>query len=97
MPRSRRRSRQGSSQVCGHYIRISETNSSLPADPLSLYKHKDDLVTLTSALNLKTEGTVIKLTALIKSHLSNNPSIELDPHFAGLFLQKQCHMDSSAE
>ena len=51
---------------------------------------------LASALNLKTAGTVIKLTALIKSHLSNNPSIKLNPCFAGLFLQKRRRVDNSA-
>jgi hypothetical protein len=50
---------------------------------------------LAGALNLKTEGTVIELTALIKSHLSDNPSIELDTRFAGLFLQKWRRVDNS--
>ena len=76
------------------YLHFS--NSSLPADPLSSYKRKDDLMALAGALNLKTAGTVIELTALIKSHLSNNPSIELNPRFAGLFLQKRHRMDNSA-
>jgi hypothetical protein len=96
MPESRRRSRQGSSQVCGLWICIPLPNSSPPADPLSSYKHKDDLVALAGMLDLKTVGTVIKLTALIKLHLSNNSNIQLDPCFAGLFLQsKQCCVDNN--
>ena len=39
-------------------------------DPLSLYKHKDDLVILAGVLGLKTVGTVSELATVIKSHLS---------------------------
>ena len=71
------------------------TLSSL-ADPLSSYKHKDDLVILAGAPGLNTIGTVSELSSLIKSHLSDNTAIQLDPCFAGLFLQnKQCHVDNS--
>jgi hypothetical protein len=61
------------------------------ADPLSSYKRKDDLVILAGALSLNTMGTVSKLSSLIKSHLSDNTAIQLDPRFAGLFLQNKQH------
>src|SRR5580693_9829514 len=97
MPESRRRSRHGSSQVRGLCICIPLPNLFPPADPLSSYKRKDDVVALAGALGLTTEGTVNELTALIKSHLSDKPSIELDPRFAGLFLQnKRRRVDNSS-
>ena len=36
-------------------------------------------------------GTVSELTATIKSHLSDNLNLQLDPRFAGLFLQNKRH------
>ena len=66
-------------------------------EPLSLYKHKDDLVILASALGLETLGTIGTLAILIKSHLLNNSDIQLDSQFSRLFLQnKWHHMDNSS-
>ena len=67
-------------------------NLSFPlVDPLLSYKCKDDLIVVAGALGLKTTGTVSELTAIIKSHLSDNLNLQLDPWFAGLFLQNKRH------
>ena len=56
---------------------------------MASYKRKDDLIILAGALGLTTVGTVSELAMLIKSHLSDHPDIQLDPRFAGLFLQNK--------
>jgi len=82
--------------VCNLWIHISQLIFSPLIDPLSSYKHKDDLIILAGALGLKTVGMASELATLIKSHLSDNSDIQLNPRFAGLFLQsKRRRMDNS--
>ena len=54
---------------------------------LSAYKRKDDLLTIASALEIVTTGTVPQLTARIKDHLHTHPDLASNPRFAGLFKQ----------
>jgi len=54
-----------------------------------LIKHKDDLLALSGVLGLQVTKTVTvtELVANIKSHLTENPEIQQDPRFSGLFQQ----------
>ncbi len=62
------------------------SSNSFFVDPLSSYKRKDDLVTLSGALGLKTVATIHKLITQIKSHLNAHPEVQQNAHFSGLFL-----------
>ena len=56
---------------------------------LSTHKRKDDLLTITDALQIITTGTVPQLTARsgIKEHPHTHPDLASNPRFAGLFRQ----------
>jgi hypothetical protein len=71
----------------------SHSQANIFLDPLSSYKHKDDLIILSGTLGLKTVGTVPKLTNQVKSYLSSHPEIQLETRFSGLFSHKRRHLD----
>jgi hypothetical protein len=52
------------------------SSNSFFVDPLSSNKQKDDLVTLSGALGLKTVAIIHKLITQIKSHLNAHPEVQ---------------------
>lgn len=48
------------------------------------YKCKDELVTITGALNILATGTNLELFSQIKDHFMVNPQLKQINHFAGL-------------
>ena len=71
------------------------SSNSFFVDPLSSYKQKDDLVTLSGVLGLKTVATIYKLIMQIRSHLNMHPEVQQNAHFSELFLPTQwCQADN---
>jgi len=63
---------------------------------LSAYKYKANFLTIASALQIVTTGTLPQLTAHIKEHLHTHPDLASNPRFAGLFRQGgQWHANNS--
>ena len=60
------------------------------ANPLSSYKQKDNLISLSGVLGLKMMGTVSELGSQLKAHLSSHPELQGNPHFSELFLNRWC-------
>ena len=57
--------------------------------PIASYKKKDDLVTIAGAFQLLMTGTNAELIARIKLHLTENPQLEQNHRFTGLFHSQQ--------
>ncbi len=71
------------------------SSNSFFVDPLLSYKRKDNLVTLSGALGLKTAATIHKLIMQIKSHLNVHPKVQQNACLSGLFLPTRwCQVDN---
>ncbi|KAF8583799.1 hypothetical protein K439DRAFT_1277903, partial [Ramaria rubella] len=53
--------------------------------PLASYKHKDDLKDIATTFALDQLGTIAELLACCQHHLVQNPLLEQNPMFVGLF------------
>ncbi|KAF8585413.1 hypothetical protein K439DRAFT_1282152, partial [Ramaria rubella] len=53
--------------------------------PLASYKHKDDLKDIAATFALDQSGTITELLACCQHHLVQNPLLEQNPRFAGIF------------
>ena len=62
-----------------------DTTSKVFDSPLSSYKLKDDLRTITGALGILTTGTVAELSTHVKEHLNGHPELVNNPRFSGLY------------
>jgi len=62
-----------------------ETTTKVFNGSLTSYKRKDDLVIISGALELPTEGKVGDLFTRIKAHLDSNPQLAESARFAGLY------------
>ena len=81
------RLREGSAQhqklLCG-MLKLLKISSKQFNKPLVSYKCKNELVTITGALNILATGTNLELFSQIKDHFMVNPQLKQINHFAGL-------------